>query len=184
MIGMRDKTKFFFDKQGKQRIFKGVDEATSKNLSRSGALMRGTMRRLMRRRKKASQPGQPPSAHTKSKQFPRGPLLKERIDHIFDVSTKSMVVGPDKLGNSTAPSTLDQGGMVRTVRIVRQPGKKLSPKALAAFKRKKEAGTLPPRTKKPQTVTGMARVAARPFRAPTYKITEPRLAGVWANTVK
>jgi hypothetical protein len=184
MIGIKlDKSKFLFDKQGKQRIFAGVDKVQARNLSKNGGMIRTTARRSMRRRKKASAPGTPPSAHTKSPQFPRGPLLKDRLFFQYDSGTRSVVVGPEKLGGSRAPGVLETGGMVRTVRIVRKAGKPLSPKALAAFKRKRDAGTLPPR-KKPQTVTGMARVAARPFMSPALKQNEPRLAGVWANTVK
>jgi len=184
MIGIKlDKSKFLFDKEGKQRIFAGLDAVQSKNLSKGGGFIRTVARRSMRRRKAASQPGQPPSAHSKSKQYPRGPLLKDRLFYQYDPATRSVVVGPEQLGRGTAPRTLELGGMVRTTRIVRKSNKPLSPKALAAFRRKREAGTLPPRAK-PQTVTVAAKVAPRPFIVPAYKQTEPRLAGVWANTVK
>lgn len=102
MIGFKlSKAKaLFFDSSKVQR---GVDRATRRVFSKFGAFTRRRARQSIRRRKKVSAPGKPPSAH--------GPLLK-KILFYYDFNEKSLVVGPVRLGGKigNAPEALEYGG--------------------------------------------------------------------------
>ena len=91
----------FFDNE---KIIRSVDTATRKVLSRFGAFVRRTAKGSIRKRKKTSAPGQPPSSHTG--------LLKRFIFFSFDPNRKSVVIGPMRLNQKTtdAPHVLEYGG--------------------------------------------------------------------------
>ena len=91
----------FFDTK---KVQSAVDAGTRKVLSRFGAYVRRTARRSIRKRKRPSRPGAPPSSHTG--------LLKRFIFFGYDPSKKSVVIGPERLGNKggDAPSLLEYGG--------------------------------------------------------------------------
>ena len=91
----------FFDSP---KVLGAVDKATRKVFSRFGAFVRRTARGSIRKRKKTSAPGQPPSSHTG--------LLKRFIFFSFDPSRKSVVIGPMRLNqrNTDAPHILEYGG--------------------------------------------------------------------------
>lgn len=96
-------TRIFFDRSA---IIKMMDAKTRRALSKTGAYIRTTARSSMRRRKKASAPGQPPSVHGKG-------LLKKLLFFGYDSQTKSVVVGPEKLNtiiNAGAPEANEYGG--------------------------------------------------------------------------
>ena len=128
---------FFYDQQGHARIMQGLSKARRKNLTVVGALVRTVARRSMRkpRRMKVaefeaaipqqdhwrydpdkakwplkrpfvpSEPGQPPRVRTG--------LLKKFLYFVYDERTKSVVIGPAKLDNVSAPdvpSILEFGG--------------------------------------------------------------------------
>jgi hypothetical protein len=196
MIGIKlDKSKFFFESKDKQRIFAGVDKAQARNLNKSGGFIRTVARRSMRRRKKASQPGQPPSARTQSPSHPLGPLLKERLFYQFDPSTKTVVVGPQKLNTiaydgatqmrGTIPQTLEFGGSMSQMQYLdERDGKwrKYDARYRARGFSQKVYGRGVMKTIKLRRK--QINIAARPYMAPAYKQSEPRLAGVWKDTVK
>lgn len=77
-------------------------------LRRSGAISRGIMRRLIRRGKRKSEPGQPPISHVA-----KGGI-KNLIAWGYDKRTGTVVVGPmrdSSISNiNPVPGTLDQGG--------------------------------------------------------------------------
>ena len=101
MIDMRLKDLFFDTKAVRDR----TDRATRRVLSKFGAFVRRTARRSIRKRKRASQPGSPPSSHTG--------LLKKFIWFGFDPAAKSVVIGPARLsqrGRGDAPALLEYGG--------------------------------------------------------------------------
>lgn len=114
MIGMdvtRNRAQaMFFDRPAIQRA---IDRATARALNRSGAMIRLTARRSIRRRKKPSMPGQPPSS-------PTG-ILRESILYGFDPRQRSVVAGPalrrsgagDGGTARTVPALLEGGGRVR-----------------------------------------------------------------------
>ena len=102
MIGLDVKRMFFDTKAVRRR----VDKATRRVLSRFGAFVRKTARRSIRKRKKASTPGKPPSSHTG--------LLKKFIWFAYEAIRRSVVIGPlrlSKRGRGEAPSLLEHGGV-------------------------------------------------------------------------
>ena len=145
MIRMR-MTRFFFDRKG---VRNRVDAATRKVLSRFGAYVRRTARSSIRKRKKPSQPGKPPSSHTG--------LLKRFIFFGYDLSRKSVVIGPARLserGRGEAPSILEYGGAT----MVTTRGRKK--------KRKR------------------SRIRARPFMGPAFEKERPQLPAMWRDSVR
>ena len=98
----------FFDRKDVQRK---VQSTTRKVLSRFGAFVRRTARSSIRKRKRASKPGSPPSSHTG--------LLKRFIFFGYDRSQASVVIGPQRLskkGKGQAPRLLEYGGSYRIKR--------------------------------------------------------------------
>jgi hypothetical protein len=93
----------FFDQV---KVKNKVDKQTRKVLSRFGSFVRQTSRRSIRRRKKSSRPGQPPSSHTG--------VLKRFIFFGYDQNRRNVVIGPvvvpGKAGK--APEALEHGGRV------------------------------------------------------------------------
>jgi hypothetical protein len=146
-----DKKQFFFDRQ---IVIDAVGRAGAKNLSRAGSFIRRAARSSLRRRKKVSPPGEPPSVHTQD----RVATLKN-IWFVFEPRQRSVVVGPLKLERSrlegsnrpTVPSLHELGGTaVVTIR-----------------KRKRRA-----------------KYAPRPFMGPAMERELPKFVGLWANSVK
>ena len=101
MTQMKFKLLFFDSKP----IVSSVDKASRKVLSRFGAFVRRTARQSIRKRKKSSTPGKPPSSHTG--------LLKRFIFFGYDRRKMSVVIGPARLTDNNrgaAPSILEFGG--------------------------------------------------------------------------
>ncbi len=101
MIVFAKAKQLFFDRKAVQDA---LDKGTRKVLSQFGALVRKTARWSIRKRKRASLPGQPPSSHTG--------LLKRFLFYSYDDSRRSVVIGPAKLNakNTGAPEVLEYGG--------------------------------------------------------------------------
>ncbi len=92
----------FFDKVA---VTRRVDATTRRVLSRFGAFVRRTAKSSIRKRKRTSAPGSPPSSHTG--------LLKKFIWFGYDPRNESVVIGPARLsqnGRGEAPSLLEYGG--------------------------------------------------------------------------
>jgi hypothetical protein len=177
MIGLKmPKANFFTDANP---LLKALDKAKRDRLSKTGAILRQSMRQSMRRRKKASPPGQPPSAHGEG----RGPLLKERLFFVYEPSTESVITGPEALrgSKSDAPELQERGGTVQRSYPKRSPtGRKLkSAAAKAAFLRKVKAGQI-----KRERVTRTVKVDARPYAGPALAREDQKLVGLWADAVK
>jgi len=147
-----DKKQFFFDRQ---IVIDAVGRASAKNLSQAGSFIRRSARSSLRRRKKVSPPGEPPSVHTQD----RVATLKN-IWFVFDPAQRSVVVGPLKLNGSrlegsnreTVPSLHELGGT-----------------AVIGGRRKRKR---------------RAKYAPRPFMGPAMERELPKFAGLWANSVK
>lgn len=95
-------TKLFFDRKA---VLGKVDRATRRVLSRFGAFVRRTARSSIRKRKKTSAPGAPPSSHSG--------LLKKFIFFGYEPRKRSVVIGPVRLtqkGRGEAPPLLEYGG--------------------------------------------------------------------------
>ena len=96
----------FFDSD---KVMQAVEKGKRRVLSKFGAFVRTRARSSIRKRKKTSEPGQPPSSHA-------GQL--RLIFFSWDDSTKSVVVGPipfsGKRGEAVAPKLLELGGTTTT----------------------------------------------------------------------
>ncbi|QDU71040.1 hypothetical protein [Mucisphaera calidilacus] len=100
MLDLRIKDLFFDTRAVRRR----VDHATRAVLSRFGAFVRRTARSSIRKRKRISEPGSPPSSHTG--------LLKKFIFVGYDPKKNSVVIGPARLSGSArgqAPGLLEYG---------------------------------------------------------------------------
>ena len=114
MIRM-DLKAIFFDRKA---VRSAVDRTTRRVLSRFGAFVRRGAKSSIRKRRRASAPGQPPSSHTG--------LLKKFIFFGYDRSARSVVIGPQRLNQkvSDAPHTLEYGGISTVVEGLRGKRKK------------------------------------------------------------
>jgi len=82
MIGMVTKQMFF----DRDKVRKRTDAGTRRVLSRFGAYVRTTAKHSIRKRKRISEPGEPPSSHTG--------LLRRFIFFGYDRDRRSVVIGP------------------------------------------------------------------------------------------
>lgn len=136
-LGVADAKTLFFDSH---RVLASVDVATRQALSKTGAYVRTRARSSIRRRKKASPPGRPPSDH--------GGALKRLLLFAFDPAAFSTVVGPVKFGGGVqaprAPRALEAGGDVTRVRLVpaAKGGRAATPAQAAAYRRHLQSGRL------------------------------------------
>ena len=106
MIGVRIDYKMFFDRKS---VTDAVDRAKRKVLSKFGAFVRQRAKGSIRKRKRASRPGEPPTSRTG--------LLKKFIFFGYDRNRDSVVIGPMRLNQKTgdAPPALEYGGPSRIV---------------------------------------------------------------------
>lgn len=122
-IALKLRVDWFFDRQ---TIENPVEKARVDYLRRAAGQVRLRMRRSMRRRKKVSAPGRPPSIHSPSSQSLR------LIQFALDRESGGAIVGPVKFNAKTGrqtPNRLEFGGRSRivdrrrqrTVRIRRRP---------------------------------------------------------------
>jgi len=143
--------RIFFDRKD---MLDRIDAATKRVFSRFGAYTRRTARQSIRKRKKASKPGKPPSSHEG--------LLKRFIFFGYDRRQRSVVIGPEKLSgpvSDTALEALEYGGRSRTSDYVWTAGRR----------RKK--------------VFRNVKIDARPFMGPAFEKEKPKLDGLWHNSV-
>ena len=114
MIGYRiDSIKGLFFDSAKVRA--ATSRAERRVLSRFGAFVRRSARSSIRKRKRSSAPGQPPSSHTG--------LLKRFIFFAYEPrSGRSVVIGPVRLNQKIgdAPAALEHGGRSQVVAASRR----------------------------------------------------------------
>jgi hypothetical protein len=103
MIGVRinQAKSLFFDRKA---VLDKTTAAERRVLSKFGAFVRTSARSSMRKRKRPSAPGQPPSAHVG--------LIKRFLFFVYDPQRKSVVIGPAKLNkpSDNALEVLEHGG--------------------------------------------------------------------------
>ena len=87
----------FFTKE----LLDATDKGTKRALSKFGAFVRQRAKSSIRKRKKISAPGSPPSSHTGK--------LKRAIFFGFDKERNSVVVGPVLFSSTNAPEKLEKG---------------------------------------------------------------------------
>ena len=113
-------THFFLDRQ---EVVKSIGKANRRAMSKVGAFIRRRARSSLRRRKRPSMPGQPPSVHSRSKV-----ATLKNILFAYDPQNETLVVGPvrlnqssllgPQLGSATVPQVLEFGDTVK-IREVR-----------------------------------------------------------------
>lgn len=145
---------FFFDRKVIERQ---VNREKRRSMSRSLAFIRTKARSLLRRRKRSSSPGSPPSVHSKD---PTASLKK--ILFAYDMATGGGVVGPVKINRSNpefrssepVPSIMESGGSVLIRRGKKSRGRRVT-------------------------------YAARPFMQPAldHEIEQGNVIAPWSNVV-
>jgi len=108
MIGLGvDQAKgLFFDSK---KVQSATTKAERRVLSRFGAYVRRSAGSSIRKRKRTSAPGQPPSSHTG--------LLNQFIFFAYEPRRRSVVIGPVRLNHKSGEAlpALEHGGPVRIV---------------------------------------------------------------------
>src|SRR5262245_56269018 len=105
-VGFKESKRMFFSVD---TVLKQMDRVTLTALNRAGGWIRKTAQRSMRRRKKASAPGEPPSAHAGQ--------LRDLLFYVWYSSSRSVLVGPGPFGGAKSagqkprpPARLEGGG--------------------------------------------------------------------------
>lgn len=160
----------FFDRPAVQRA---VDAGSRRALSKIGAFIRRRARSSIKRRKKISQPGSPPTAHATET-----PNLKT-ILFAYDPRRQSVVVGPvafnqaifgNKSNRTTVPELLEKGG---TQAI---PEHQIGNKWFSIDLRRR-------RTSRPVRWR-TARYAPRPFMGPALAKDRPNIPSAFKDSLK
>lgn len=103
--------------------------AKERVLKRSGAIVRGIMRRMIKKRKKKSEPGNPPHSHVENGG------IKNLIHWFYDPWKQTVVIGPEidpsKPNVNPVPGVLNAGGLTM-VRTSKDRQKKGGPKRVLA----------------------------------------------------
>ncbi len=87
----------------RDRVIRATDRAQRRALSRIGGYVRTTAKRSIRKRKKKSEPGKPPSSHSGE--------LRGGIWFSYEPREKTVVIGPVSFGTGV-PSVLEHGGTI------------------------------------------------------------------------
>jgi|SRR5699024_8409833 len=169
----------FFDRA---KVLAEIDRQTAKVLSRFGGFVRKTARRSIRRRKKVSEPGQPPSAHSDE---------IKNILYYYDRFRQSIIIGPVGLNSSpyggvTVPQLLEEGGDVTTqFWLGKKTKKRGKPAEITWLNPNKVTGHInkaiyfhasdAPKVK--------AHYEARPFMQPAFDEWLEKLDEFWASSI-
>lgn len=183
MIGMKiGKIQFF-----PQVVISAADKATRFNLSKFGAFVRRRAKSSIRKRKKPSQPGSPPSSHS-------GRLKKLILWH-YDDRTQNVAIG-SALSNrvsfageslkpvrGTVPQTLEEGGSLWVVEERWASGEwyrvDLRRRGARAKVDAARRGTVRRDVRK-RKIT----MKARPFMVPAFNKEKPGLDSLWKDSIK
>jgi len=209
-FGLRMQVKnLFFDRA---TVVREVGKANASALSKAGSFVRRRARSSLRRRKKPSAPGTPPSVHSSS-----NVATLKAILFAYDSVNKSVVVGPIRLNqkhfigpqliSGTVPSTHEFGGAMgireklenlapQIARTRRKSTRVLTAKQKQAMIARKGstgqafvAGSkwIPLGRRKPlpgqPTRTRVASYPARPFMGPALAIEAPNFPSLWSGKV-
>jgi hypothetical protein len=171
-------TQFFIDRAEVQRK---VEAGKLRALGRQGAFLRRRARtNILRRRKKVSLPGQPPSVHATD-----STASLKNILFYLDPRTGTVVVGPVKLnqvnrgasGSISVPALMEFGGSVQ-IEEERYKGSR----AGMWFRRDGRTRRDPQKLYR----TRRANYRPRPFMAPALaaEVQAGTVAAAWANVVR
>lgn len=175
-IGFQLEKAIYFDRK---IIMHALGKAKARELSKLGSYVRRTARWSIRQRKRASNPGEPPSSHTG--------VLRNFIFFGYDARTQSVVIGPATTNQifydmqlnprtGIVPPVLEYGGEYKKYEAFwpgRDGGKwcrihHRSPKRVAKLK------------KRYRTV----KIKKRPFMGPALRANESNFTNLWLNSVK
>jgi hypothetical protein len=194
--GIEQAKAWFFDRA---KVLNAADKAKVKALSKMGAFVRRSAKSSIRKRKAASQPGNPPSSHTG--------LLKDNIFFSYEPARGgNVVIGPTALNwvhfdlfgqavKGIIPRTLEYGGAYRVAeewvppmtlagravggrwrRIdLRRTGHKADVRALLASRRPELYRGRPTRLRQ-------VNIAARPYMRPALELNLPKFAELFRNS--
>lgn len=165
-------TKLFFDAPA---VLRAVDRARRQVLSKQGAFLRTRARSIIRPRKTASAPGEPPHSHTG--------ILRRFLYFSFDPATRSVVVGPARTNQvffdkdrrpvtGTVPSVLEYGGQI-TIKEVHGHGRWQR----ADLRSKRRLAGLKTRYR---TVN----IAPRPYMSTALALERRALPELWRDSVR
>lgn len=157
----------FFDSAA---VARSVDAATRRVLSKFGAFVRTRARTSIRRRKGVSPPGGPPYSHVG--------LLKQFLFFSYDTGSRSVVIGPARLGGTAdpeAPGRLEYGGTMqgngRVIFVTNEVGRDKKGKFTSRGKTRVE-------------LNGTIRYKPRPFMGPALQQVLPGLPAMWKDSVR
>jgi len=161
-IGMKFKplrgVKFFDSKP----VIENTDKATRRNLSKFGAFTSKTAKRSIRKRKRISAPGRPPSSHEGT--------LKKLIFFGYEPRRRSVVIGPlpKRSGHSAGkvPRVLEEGG---TIPFLAFQNARIS----------KRSGRVRIDVVRKQNIF----IKARPYMGPAFKKEQSKLSSIWRNSI-
>lgn len=170
-------TNFFLDRE---KIQRRVGRAHTRALAKAGSFVRRRSRSSLRKRRRVSQSGSPPSVHSSSKI-----ANVKNILYVYDPRSNTVVVGPVKLNQhasvngsrSTVPELLEFGG---TQRIHEERYK--ASKTGEWYRR-----DLRRRVSKDKVYrVRSARYEARPFMRPALaaEVEAGTIPKAWANSVR
>ncbi len=192
-----DVKSMFFDRRA---VIDALGSANVKALGRGGAFIRRRAKSSIRKRKRVSRPGEPPSSHVGT--------LRNLIYFGFDTGRQSVVIGPTPLGTvGRVPPILEYGGpsIVRknSRRRLRRPGgageiriggrhgkttkrvadgKWVTYAKLTTQTQADRANRLNAELYGPEYIGGKP-IEARPFMGPALKAEMPSLPMLWSNSV-
>jgi hypothetical protein len=170
MINMRVKSWSFND----ERVLKAVARAREWKMAQAGAFIRQASKTSIRKRKKISEPGHPPSSHEGT--------LRQRIVFGYDKHADSVVIGPTPTNQiffnhdcrpvtGTVPSVLEYGGSITIWEVF-----KYGEWSRADLRSHRNLAGYKMRYRK-------VRISARPFMRPAFEEEMPKLEKLWANSV-
>jgi len=157
-----------------------VDAATRRVLSKLGAFVRTAAKSSIRKRKRPSKPGKPPSSHQGD--------LRTFIYFGYDTRKQSVVIGPVERNkvylngagqplDGTVPEILEYGGKITVLERYSKLFNEWLPVSLRSLRRRDPGDTTPVRRR-------VATIAARPFMHPALKQEVPKLPAMWLDSVK
>lgn len=161
----------FFDKLA---VTSRVDKGRVKVLSKFGAFVRTKARSLIRKRKKTSAAGQPPTSRTGK--------LKRFIFFSYDTTAESVVIGPELFASArkskdgepvsgTVPEVLEYHGPI-FIREVQFPDGTWHRATMQNEKKRRL-----------QERYRQVDIKARPFMGPAFRSELEKAPGMWANSV-
>lgn len=168
MIGVTYQLKdFFFDRM---KVQAQLDKQRLKFLNRAGGFVRKVARNSMRRRKKPSPPGTPPSAHSTDKV-----ATLKNILYGYDPQRESVIVGPVKLNQKMYFNGRLQAG---SVPALHEHGGRAGVREKLVGKEWRPVGRRKPRPGQPVRVR-TATYPARPFMAPALEKAASKFPALW-----